>query len=533
MSHKTGRKLGFIMALSMLVGSVVGIGIFFKSHGILRSNDWNGIGTLMAWILGGILSITAAVSFSEIGSMKTGRTSGIAAWAEKVGGKKIGYFVRFNYSFFYMGLLAAVLGVFGSEMFVKMIIVLKPGAFAYSTFPVYAHVLVGLVITLSFLSLNFFSLRTGGYVQTITTALKWVPLLIVAFAGIGLATTNHEPKGNFGTNAFTNGNSFTFTGMLAALPAVLFAFDAFLNVGSMSHKMKKPEKLPLVVLVGMFSILGLYLLIAVSAILHGTGMVDGTAMGASFIGIFGQIFEGDTREAMSKFTMVFMVVSTFGVVNGMSAAAVHVHSQAIETNTIFMSKKAVKKFGLNKSIFGYMMLITFMWTLSFGIPASILNSDSIIDGVSNFPTLFFFGIYGLIIALYTLKRKEMDTRKMNNILFKIVSLTAIIGIVFVVGYQVFYGFSIASLHDMQGTSHWGLFAGDLGGSGYFPSTTQLDFGVQMSKLQTLFVFFAFLFFFFYFPKLNRIATNSFEDNDVYIDTFKVAPVAKTTATKKA
>jgi amino acid transporter len=39
MSIKTGKKLGFFGALAMLIGSVVGIGIFFKSHGILRSND--------------------------------------------------------------------------------------------------------------------------------------------------------------------------------------------------------------------------------------------------------------------------------------------------------------------------------------------------------------------------------------------------------------------------------------------------------------------------------------------------------------
>lgn len=528
MSHTKGRQLGFFMALTMLVGSVVGIGIFFKSHGILRSNDWNGTGTFLAWLMGGIISLTAAVSFSEIGSMKTGKTAGLSAWAEKVGGKKFGYFVRFNYSFFYFGLLGSVLAVFGSEMLIKMIATFNTN-FDFNSFPVYGHILIGFAILIGFLTLNFISLRTSGFFQIAATVLKWIPLLIVVFAGLILWNKNngHGPilPAQYGQNAFKNGHSFTLTGMLAALPAVLFAFDAFLNVGTLQNRMTKPKKFPLVMIAGMSSVLILYLLIALAAIFHGTGMVSGSAMGLAELGIFGQVFSGSTLTFFSKFTMIFMVISTLGVINGFSAATIATHTQAIETDTIIGAKSLKKKLGLEKTIILYTAIVATLWTAIFGIPASVLNSDSIVDGVSNFPTLFFFAIYGAVIVMYTLKRKKMETRKMNDILFHIFAGLAVIGIAIAVAYQFFYGLSFIAIEKGANTAHWGLFAGDKGVSNEmlpskFPGKEVTDFGVAITLAQASIVLVSFLAIFLIAPIINKIATKKFENNEVFINTFE-------------
>ena len=524
MSHTRGKQLGFFASITMLVGTVVGIGVFFKSHGILRANDWNGTGTFLAWLLGGILSLAAAVSFAEIGTMKNNKTAGLAAWAEKVGGQKFGYFVRFNYSFFYFGILIAVLGVFASEMLIKMIATFNT-SFNFADFSVGFHVLLGLALSSGLLALNYLSLKTSGVIQIASTILKWIPLLVVVFAGLILANTNNKPMTlggmALGENAFTNGHAFNFTGMLSALPAVLFAFDAFLNVGSMSNRMKKPKKFPLVIVIGMIAVLALYLMIALSAILHGTGMVDGTAMGLDALGIFGQVFTGETSVAMAKFTMVFMVISTFGVVNGFSAATIAVNTQAVDTNTIFGFKTIKEKIGVDKSVLILSYGLLLFWTAVIGIPAAVLNSDSIIDGVSNFPTLFFFGIYGTVIFLYTVKRNKFETKKMNKILFNVMAYTAIIGILFAVSYQVLYGFTISALQDPTATTHWGLFAGDAGGNTVkFPSKANQDFGVSMTKMQALLVFGSMFAMFFAMPKLNKSLALEVEKNNVIVDTFK-------------
>ena len=489
MSIKSGKKIGLIASLAMLIGSVVGIGIFFKSHGILRANDWNGVGTLMAWLIGGLLSLSAAVSFSEIGSLKTKTVHGLPGWAEEIGGKKLGYFTRFNYSFFYTGMLSAILGVFGSEMLFMMITSFMEN-YSMADVPIYAHVILGVAITLFFLTMNFLSAKVGGVVQTVTTVLKWIPLLAVAILGLALVNTNHAPAGLRGASAFTNGQSFSFTAMLSALPAVLFAYDAFLGVASMRAKMNKPEKLPMVVIAGMVSVIVLYTFIALSAILHGSGMVSGLPFGkkpAVGLGIFDQIFNANLATTAGKIVVVFLVVSTLGVINGISAFTVSTHEQAITTGTIFGTKKLRNKLGDVKTTFIYMVIVALIWSAIVGIPAIIINSDSIIDGVSNFPTLFFFAIYAIIILLYTLKRKDIKTKKMNNIVYYIFAWIAIIGIIFVVGYQLIYAFYIGALIDGTQDSHWGLFA-------------QNNYIFKM--WQASIVMFAFLLIFFLMPLIN-------------------------------
>ena len=537
MSIKMGKKIGFISALAMLIGSVVGIGIFFKSHGILRSNDWNGIGTLMAWLIGGILSLSAAVSFSEIGSMKTKNVHGLAGAAERVGGKKFGYLVRFNYSFFYTGILAAILGTFGSEMLFMMITTFVDN-YSMNDVPIYAHAILGLGISAFFIIMNYLSVKIGGIVATVTTVLKWIPLLTVAILGLALATTNNNPGvGMFGKNAFTNGQQFSFTAMLSALPAVLFAYDAFLGVASMKNKMKNPQKLPAVVIIGMISIVSLYMFIAVAAILHGSGMVSGAPFGlgpkgapvgpkgtppyTGGFGIFDQIFNPSTAIAMGKFVVVFLVVSTFGVINGISAFSVAIHEQAIRTNTIFGAKALKAKFGEFKVTIGYMISLTIFWAAIFSIPAIVLNSDSIIDGISNFPTLFFFAIYGIVILLYTLKRNKIsDTKKMNKVLFGVFAWTAIIGITFVVGYQLIYGFFIEAILHPGTVTHWGLFVGDSHAPDKnlpaFP--TQVGVGTYISLAQASIVMFSFLAMFFVFPALNYLLKRKVEKEEVFINT---------------
>ncbi|MCU9933119.1 hypothetical protein NWQ33_04385 [Mycoplasmopsis cynos] len=59
--------------MAMIIGSVVGIGIFFKNASISNAVSGDGLSWLIAWILGGIISISAAISFAEIGSFKDGR----------------------------------------------------------------------------------------------------------------------------------------------------------------------------------------------------------------------------------------------------------------------------------------------------------------------------------------------------------------------------------------------------------------------------------------------------------------------------
>ena len=317
--------------------------------------------------------------------------------------------------------------------------------------------------------------------------------------------SNNGFQGKYGHNAFSNGSVFSFTGMLAGVPAVLFAFDSFLNAANMRNKMKKPDQVPMVILVGIISTSILYFLIALAAILHGAGNVAGENVDGS--GIFDQVFSKDIARGLGVFTYIFLTISTFGVTNGIIASGTEMFAQAVETDTIFGSKTLKKKIGLKKAQMAMIILILSFWTLVIVIPPIAIGSDALLDGVSNFPTVIFFGYYAVIIFLYLRKRDQMKTKKINNILFKVSAWIAVVGIAFFIGYTILYEYFIAAIVSPTDQLSWGLMHQQTGSS-------------PALRWQGAIYMFVFVGMFFVFPIINKFLTKKFEDNDVYIDTFK-------------
>ena len=64
MSVKKARKIGFFSALAILIGSVIGIGIFLKNGSVFAANYQNGYGILISWIIAAVVSVCTAFSFA-------------------------------------------------------------------------------------------------------------------------------------------------------------------------------------------------------------------------------------------------------------------------------------------------------------------------------------------------------------------------------------------------------------------------------------------------------------------------------------
>lgn len=491
MTQKVAKKIGFWTALAMLAGSIVGVGIFFKNGSIFAATGGNGTATLLAWIIGGLISLFAAISFSEIGSQKFKNVHGLAAWSESALGKKFGYFTRFNLSFFYYGILSVIFGVFVSESFFNII-----EQNSNLKTEVWVHIVVGVAIDAFFLTLNFLSIVAGSWISRFSTVLKLVPLTLVAIAGIVLANTNNDPSatGLAGHNAFTNGRSFSFTGLLAALPAVLFAYDAFLDAGTYADKVKGGSKtISKAIVVTLISVLVLYSIISVAHILHGAGSVTS---------LFTQVFPASANKGLTTFVWVFLFFSACGVMNGVTAAGVSSTEQTTRTFTSFGSKKLVSKFGLKKAAGINQAVISIFWGLIVFIPALVFKSDAFVDAISNFPTVFFFAIYGLTILGYWIKRDKLNSKKINNILFYVSSALAIAGIAFVIVYQLTYGFTVQSL----------LHPHDFSSAGF------LHDGGGIQLIQFFGIFIGALVIFFALPIINWALTKKVENNNVIVDT---------------
>ncbi|GHU48135.1 hypothetical protein FACS1894218_4220 [Bacilli bacterium] len=120
--------------------------------------------------------------------------------------------------------------------------------------------------------------------------------------------------------------------MLTSLPAVLFAFDAFLIVGNVSSRVRNAKRnVPLSIVISMIASGTIYLLVTISQIISGC-----TSPYQLFDFIFGSTSIGSTIGSIV--ISVFILIAILGVLNSVSMALVSSSQTLIEDNLIVGSK---------------------------------------------------------------------------------------------------------------------------------------------------------------------------------------------------
>ncbi|MGL5308896.1 MAG: APC family permease [Metamycoplasmataceae bacterium] len=402
MKERNFKKLGFFSALSICLGSIVGIGIFFKNYSISNAVQGDGTSWLLSWIISGIIALLVAVHFGKIAMVKNNGSTGLSSWVQRIATNKQNWFrhlVTVNYSFFYNAILVVIFGIFTTEIFFSF---LKTINSDINFPPMWAMVLIAIFLIVFYSVLNKISIKTSGYISFATTILKFIPLLIAIFVGISLPNVHNAG----GENAFdtTDVSTFeSFKGIMQALPAALFAFDAFVGVGSMSRKIKGGEKVvSKVFVISMILVVISYLLISLSAILHynQNSIGDYGVLPGSIESILKDVFSPDFARGMSIFVTFFLFVSASGTMNAIIGSTLSEFENISTSEKIFFTRQLNAKFGARITSLIYYSSAILFWSLVAYIPAMIMNSDAFVDGLSNFPTFFFFFIYSILIFLY-------------------------------------------------------------------------------------------------------------------------------------
>lgn len=442
-SVKTAKKIGLFSAISILIGSVIGIGIFFKNNTVFQNNDNNAIGVLISWILASVISLATAYSFSELG-LNHRNGSGIGGVVEKHLGHKFGRFISFNNSFFYFGILNLAVAIFSAESIVNIFMENQSITIHFA-----AIMTIGLALIFIFVVFNYLSLKWSTIFQVVSTILKFLPLSMVAIAGLvyGIIHPNlslFDPSSNHG--------SLSINGILSSIPAILFAYDSFLGVASLQGEMENPrKKVPLTIVVGMGICIVMYLFITIGQIMVSSGTAGG---------VFEIIFANNpvAKHAFSIFINIFILICVLGVLNSLVLVSLRTNLYAVKHRIYYgywwfnKMNTSDLKIGMIVALFIY----TFWWIILM-IPSAILDTDAFVDGISNFPTLFMFAIYGTVVLKGFINRfdKRVHVIKMPGFMF--IAPIAIIGCYLAFGYQFFYFFSInAFLHPFE-KINWGLF----------------------------------------------------------------------------
>lgn len=255
------RELGIWSAASIVVGTVIGSGIFLVPKTMILQ-----VGTpelvFLVWIFGGILSLAGALTYAELAAMYP-EAGGEYNYLRAAYGPFFGFLYGWTqFSVAKSGSIATLatgffyyLGNFLPELDRPVFILPVPLGENFGPVPVSQGQLWAIAVILFLALVNWFGVRWGGGVQLAVTILKVA--LIAGIIAIGLLSGKGDVA-NFHTSVAARGG---IAGFFAALVAVLWAYDGWNNVSMVSSEIKEPQKnLPRALIFGTALVIAVYLL---------------------------------------------------------------------------------------------------------------------------------------------------------------------------------------------------------------------------------------------------------------------------------
>jgi len=285
------RRLGVWDAMMVVVGGVIGSGIFLTPATIARQTSSSGE-QLLAWGFGGVLALIGALCYAELGARRPNAGGGYVNLREA-----FGLIIAFVYGWNmlvvnYSGSLAAVATIFVQYAAAALGVTLS-GADA----PPYA---IATIALLTFV--NWFGIRAGAVTQNILTVLKLAA--IASLIAIGLIARGAPPPSAPPPPL----NPLAFGGVL--LP-VLFAYGGWAYINNIAGEIREPQRnLPRALLLGMLLVAACYLLANV-AYLHVLGH-DGLA---ASMAPAAEIMRGAFGDTGARAISLGIAISTFGFCN--------------------------------------------------------------------------------------------------------------------------------------------------------------------------------------------------------------------------
>jgi APA family basic amino acid/polyamine antiporter len=240
------RDLGPWAGASLVVGIIIGTGVFLKTAVMAReggSAPW----VLAAWVAGGVLSFTGALTSAELGG-RWPRAGGEYVFLREGYGPGYGFLYAWNR--FWIGAPGSIAAyAVGSTTFFGSVIPLD-GLTA-------KLVRLGLIAVLT--ALNCARVLVGGTVQTVLTALK-----VLMIAGLAVGALAFARGGDFSRVTASHGWP-GWSAFGAMLIAALWAYDGWNNLPSVAGELRDAERtLPLATVYGTLAVVAIYLLVNVA-----------------------------------------------------------------------------------------------------------------------------------------------------------------------------------------------------------------------------------------------------------------------------
>ncbi len=421
MNENLQKRYGLPTAICMVVGTVIGSGVFFKAQTVLEKTGGNMTLGIMAWIITGLLMIICSAMFAVMAT-RYQKVSGVVDYAEATCGKGYGYFMAwFMVNIYYPG-MTSVLAWVSARYFGVL--------FGWDLVSAEVLALSGFFLVASY-AMNALSPKLAGKFQISATVIKLIPIVLMAIVGTIAGSVNGTLATNFEVLGVAAGGSAS-SGLFAAIVATVFAYEGWIVATSINAELKNPKKnLPIALIIGSLIVVAAYVLyfIGVAGGASTAELMDAN-MGApqAFKNIFGGI--GGTL------LNICIVVSCLGTLNGLMVGA-----------TRGMYAIAAREEGPSPKMFGQIDKATNMTTNSsvwglFVCAAWLIyfygaNLTAGWFGYFNFDSseLPIITIYAMYIPVFIAwMKKEKDLGAWKRFILPIISIVACLFMVFAAVY---------------------------------------------------------------------------------------------------
>lgn len=411
------KEVGTFTALATVMGTVIGGGVFFKVASVVSATQSAGI-TLIAWVLGGLLTICAGLTSAELAAALP-LTGGAVKYLEYTYGKLPAYLFGWAQSLIYFPAnIAALSIVFGTQ--IVALLHLRDSV----QLPV--AILAGLSITL----INFLGTKAAGRLQSTALIFKLIPIAIIVLVGLFAPSST-----NLDLLPTASAHTSLFSAFSSGLLATMFAYDGWLGVGAIAGEMKHPEKdLPRAIGWGLAFITIIYTLINLVflktlPISHLAGNLN--AASESAIKLFG-VMGG-------KLVTIGILISVYGAINGYTMTGMRVPLSMAEEQTLpfsgfirKVSKHTAAPFGAGILQFAIALLMMFLG-----------NFDLLTDMI-----VFVMWIFSLLIfiAVFILRKREPDLKRPYRVPgYPVIPIIAIVGGLFILITTIVTQFELAMI----------------------------------------------------------------------------------------
>lgn len=414
------RGLGLIAAISIIIGNVVGTGVFLKAR-VMTCNVGSPTWVIVVWVAAGLLSLAGALTYAELSAMKP-----------EAGGEYV--FLRDAYgriwSFLY-GWMLIFVGKTGAQASVAMVFAIGLNDFLDGKlkqtlvqtnifgmpFELTSLQIIAVMLIIIFTTINCASVSFSGQIATALTVVK---ILLIAFVGLGafFLVTN----GTFANFSLMNtggacegvadsvkygapGYSF-IAGFGAAMLGALWGYDGWNNLTLVAGEIKEPHKnIPIALVGGTVVIIILYVFVhfAYFYVLDPTSIASVSKTSSVAKVVVERFFSGDIKTFATGFAValftVGLMLSSIGTLHTSILTGARVPYAMAKDGLMFEPMGRISE-GTRVPVIALIVQ---------GIWASILAFSGSFDTLTDYVIFGSWIFYALVTSSVFVFRKKMPT----------------------------------------------------------------------------------------------------------------------------